>query len=257
MALRVREIMNPELFSVGPEEPAERALAGILALGITGVPVVDPQGKPVGLVSLRDLVGDGCGTTAGERMTRPPATVPAEARIGEAARRLARTRYHRLIVVDEGGRAVGMVSSLDLIRGLLGLPAPHPASFPHLDRETGLSWTDELPLEMNELPAAPEGPGVLVLIHGGAGVAERVVWAESAENVRSRLREMLTAARPDLLAAWLEHGGLLFRAASAPDPAERAEALSAVVRRGPPTPDPTFGSRPQARVALDRLYPGE
>lgn len=45
---------------------------------------------PVGLVSLRDLVGDRPGTTGG-RMTRPAATVAPEARIAEAASRLSRT----------------------------------------------------------------------------------------------------------------------------------------------------------------------
>jgi hypothetical protein len=247
MALMVSEIMNREVFSVGPEESVDATREAILALGITGVPVVDEEAIPLGLVSLRDLVAQKPGTTAGERMTRPPATVPAEARLGDAARRLARTRYHRLIVVGEKGRVVGVVSAVDIIRGLLGLPAPHPASFPHLDHETGLSWTDELPLALEEIEAAADGPGIVVLLHGGAGVPERLVWAEESENVRGRLREMLTAAQPELLGAWLEHGGLLFRAASAPDPAERAEALAVVLRRSAVAPRPDFVGKPVAR----------
>jgi CBS domain-containing protein len=242
MALTVSEIMNREVFSVGPAESVNATREAILALGITGVPVVDEEGKPLGLVSLRDLVGERAGATAGERMTRPPATVPAEARLGEAARRLAGTRYHRLIVVDEKGRVVGMVSAVDIIRGLLGLPAPHPASFPHLDRETGLSWTDDLPLELDEIEAAPDGPGVLVLLHGGAGVAERVLWAESPETVRHRLKEMLTTTQPGLLGAWLEHGGLRFRAASAPDAGERSDVLTGILRGAEVTPPPDLVS---------------
>lgn len=242
MAMTVSEVMNRELFSVRPEESVEATREAILALGITGVPVVDEGGNPLGLVSLRDLVAQKPGTTAGERMTRPPAMVPAEARIGEAARRLARTRYHRLIVVDERGRVVGVVSALDIICGLLGLPAPHPASFPHLDHETGLSWTDDLPLELDEIHTAPDGPGVLVLLHGGAGVAERVLWAESPESVRNRLKEMLTTAQPGLLGAWLEHGGLRFRAASAPDAAERADSLAAILRGAAAAPRPDLVS---------------
>jgi len=244
VALTVSEIMNREVFSVGPEESANATRAAILALGITGVPVVDDKGRPLGLVSLRDLVEEKPGTTAGERMTRPAAAVPADVRLGEAARRLARTRYHRLIVVDARGQVVGMVSAVDIIRGLMGLPAPHPASFPHLDRETGLSWTDDLPLDLDEIHAAPDGPGVLALLHGGAGVAERVLWAESAESVRHRLKEMLTAVQPGLLGAWLEHGGLRFRAASAPDAAERSDALAAILREVaiPPLPDLVVGS---------------
>lgn len=246
MAIRVREIMNRELFSVGPEETAESTLQAILALGITGAPVVDERRVPLGHVSLRDLTRDRAGTTAKERMSRPAATVPAEARISDAARRLAKTGYHRLIVVDEGGRAVGMVSSLDVIRGLLGLPAPHPAAFPHLDRETGLSWTDDLPLERSEIATAPEGPGVLVLLFGGAGIPDRVVWAESTEGLRGRLEEMLTVRQPELLSAWLEHGNIRFRLASAEDPTERAEALAIVLRRAAATPRPDFVCRPVA-----------
>jgi CBS domain-containing protein len=230
MALTVAEVMNREVFSVGPQEPVDEAREAILALGITGVPVVDEKGRPLGLVSLRDLVTQKAGTTAGERMTRPPETVPAQCRIGEAAHRLARTRYHRLIAVDEEGRVVGMISAMDIVRGLLGLPAPHPASFPHLDRETGLSWTDDLPLERDQIHAAPDGPGVFVLSHGGAGVPERVLWAESPESIRGRLEELLTTVQPGLLGAWLEHGHLRFRAAWAPDASQRADALTRILR---------------------------
>jgi CBS domain-containing protein len=236
MALRVAEIMNRELFSVAEEDTVDMALRGVLLLGITGAPVLDEDGKPLGLVSLRDLVADRPGATVGERMTRPAATVAAGARIGEAARALARTGYHRLVVVDEAGTAVGMVSSVDLIRGLMGLPAPHPQSFPHVDRETGLSWTDDRPLERGEIVAAPEGPGVLLIVHGSAGVPERVVWAEAPDDIRGRLAEMLTAAQPGVLGSWLEHGGLRFRAAAASDPAERSEALAAILRRTAPPP---------------------
>jgi hypothetical protein len=247
MALRVSEIMNGELFSVGKEDPVDTALRAILLLGITGVPVLDEDGKPLGLVSLRDLVADKPGTTVGERMTQPPATVPAEARIGAAARILARTRYHRLIVVGNDGRAVGMVSSLDIVRGLLGLPAPHPASFPHLDRETGLSWTDEMTLDADHIPTAPGGPGVLVLYHGGPGVPERAVCAEAPEDIRRRLTEMLTEAQAERLAPSLKYDGIRFRAASVPDATERAEALAAARRQmAAEPPGPSFACRPVA-----------
>jgi CBS domain-containing protein len=236
MAVRVSEIMNRELFSVVPAEPADAALGSILALGITGAPVVDEAGKPIGMVSWRDLVGERAGPTAGERMTRPPATVAAEASIATAARCLARTGYHRLIVVDASGRAVGMVSSLDVVRGLMGLPTPHPASFPHLDPETGLAWTDDSPLDMQELEAAPDGPGVLVILHSGAGAPEKVIWAESAQSVRRRLEELLTTTPPPPLGAWLARGGLRFRAASASSESERAGAVAAVLRRAAAMP---------------------
>lgn len=242
MATRVREIMNRELFSVRGEEPAEAVLKGILSLGITGAPVVDAGGRPLGMISLRDLVGPRPGATAAERMTSPAVTIPASARIEEAGRRLSETGYHRLVAVDETERAVGIVSGLDVVRGLLGIPAGHPAAFPHLDRETGLVWTDDLPLEARRVALAPQGPGLIVLIHGGAGVPERAVWAEACEEVRSRLGDMLARPQPDLLGAWLDHGSLRFRAAIHPDPGRRQAALGVVLHqlggRALPKPGP-------------------
>jgi CBS domain-containing protein len=64
MSSRVREIMNRELFRVRPGDVPSDVLNGILALGITGAPVVDDAGRPLGMVSLRDLVGR-TGTRAG------------------------------------------------------------------------------------------------------------------------------------------------------------------------------------------------
>lgn len=84
---------------------------------------------------------------------------------------------------------------------------------------------------MEEVQAAPEGPGVLALLHGGVAVPERVIWAESSESVRRRLIEMLTAAQPEPRASWLGHGGLRFRAAAARARSARTEALAAVRRR--------------------------
>jgi CBS domain-containing protein len=149
-------------------------------------------------------------------MTRPAAVVHEEAAIASAGRLLAETGYHRLVVVDHHGRAVGVVSALDVVRGLLGVPVVHPASFPHLDPRTGLVWTDDQPLVVDRLEAAPDGPGLIVLIHGGAGVPERVVWAESARNVYARLTDMLSTPQADhpALAFWLNRGPLRFRTAA-------------------------------------------
>jgi CBS domain-containing protein len=226
MATRVREIMNRELFSVRPDHLASDVLNGILALGITGAPVVDDEGRPVGVVSLHDLVSR-TGPRAADLMTSPAATVHADAPIAEAGRLLAETGYHRLVAVDWEGRAVGVVSSLDVIRGLMGLPATHPPAFPHLDPRTQLRWTDDQPLEGGHLDPGATGPGLIVLVHGGATVPERVVWAESCDDVFARLQQILVGPPVDepVLAWWLARGGLRFRVALASDPARREKVL--------------------------------
>jgi hypothetical protein len=234
MAIRVVEIMNREVFSLSPGEPADDALADLIALGISGAPVVDEEGRPLGVVSLRDLAGRRHGDTAGQIMTRPAAVVRQEEAIAQAGRVLAQTGYHRLVVVDGEGRAAGVVSALDVLRGLLGLPAVHPAAFPHLDPELGLVWTDEQPLVAGGLEGAPDGPGLIVLTHGAAGIPERVVWVESAQDVYTRLTDMVSGPQTEqpVLAYWLGRGPLRFRAAAVPQADLRRRALERVRRRG-------------------------
>ena len=231
MSVKVREIMNRELFKVGPNAATSDVLNSILALGITGAPVVDDQGRPLGMVSLRDLVA--ATGTPSDLMTRPAVTIEEDARVAEAGHRLAETGRHRLIVVDAEGRAIGVVSALDVLRGLLGLPITHPAAFPHFDAETRLTWTDDVPLDLGHLDIAPDGPGLLQLVHGGAGLPERVVWVESCENVYTRLTDMLVEPQRDtpILAWWLAQKPLWFRAAAAADPVARRQALDTLRAR--------------------------
>ena len=219
MAERVREIMNPELFHLRPGDSAEDALHGLLAMGITGAPVLDADGRPVGMLSLRELAQRRVGQRAEDVMGRPAATVPDDAAVPEAARRLAETGHHRLAVVDADGKAVGNVSALDALRALLGIPAVHPAAFPHLHAATRLAWTDTRPLVLQELDVAPDGPGLFVISHAGAGRPEHVVWAEASHNVYARLTDILSSPQTDrpILAWWLERGRLRFRAATVDD----------------------------------------
>jgi hypothetical protein len=233
MAIRVAEIMNPEVFSLRATESADDALADLIALEISGAPVVDEDSRPLGVVSLRDLAGRRRGDTSGELMTRPAAVVRSDEAIVSAGRLLAQTGYHRLVVIDGEGRVAGMVSALDVVRGLLGLPAVHPVSFPHLDAELGLVWTDDQPLVADGLEGAPDGPGLIVLTHGAAGVPERVVWVEAAHDIYARLTDMVSTPQGDqpLLAYWLARGPLRFRAAAVAQEHLRRRALDQVRRR--------------------------
>ena len=226
MARTVAEIRSRELFSVRPDDAVEEALDGILALAVSGAPVLDPEGRPIGTVSLRNLVGRRPGDRVADRMTTPAVTAPESASVAEAGRLLAETGRHRLTAVDEQGRAVGVVSTLDVLRGLLGLPCVHPRPFRTVELAAGLVWTDELPLEAPMLRGAADAPGVLVLTQAASGMARRIVWAEACDNVRTRLQDMLDAPQTEepLLGFWLKRPGLRFRAAAAPDALLRREA---------------------------------
>jgi hypothetical protein len=182
----------------------------------------------VGVVSLHDLVGEVAGTTVGERMTSPALVVDRDETVDAAARKLVEHDVHRLVVTDAEQRAVGVVSSLDLIRALIGLPAHHPDAFPHQDA-AGLSWTDPTELDLDHADAAPDGPGLFVLVYDHPGRPSVPVWAESAPNVRTRIHQLLSLPQDEQpwLARILERDApdLRFRAASVADPEARARAL--------------------------------
>jgi len=124
----VADIMNPKLLYIRDGDRVALARRQIIDFGVTAVPVLDETHRPVGVVSLRDLAGD-----EGEHFepSGTVATVKASTSVEEGAKQLAESEYHHLVVVDDKGVAVGMVSSLDFLRALVGLPPRHPAKFDH------------------------------------------------------------------------------------------------------------------------------
>lgn len=248
MALLVEEIMNRELFSARPTDRVAELITYFTAFGIGASPVQDPYGRLQGIISLRDLIRADANDTVAEHMSRSPVTIEPKSTIDEAARLIANTGYHRLPVVDAEQRLVGIVSSLDLVRALVGEPARHPGAFAHFSEDTGLLWSDDVPLDLDRIEAAPESTGVLALVHGGAGKRERIVWAERAENLRRRLLDMLTRPAPENspLAHWLAQSPVRFRWAELTDRATGIRVVDILQRRAGYHHDqpPPRGSRP-------------
>lgn len=165
-------------------------------------------------------------------MTSPAFVVRADDEIEAAARALAQRQVHRAVVVDGEGRCVGMVSAIDLLCGVLGLPPRHPEAFPHYDQQTGLCWTDDLPFDEASVERLPEGPALLALVQGGANQPEQLGWVEAADEVRDRVRELLSNGdvehdRLNELLARRE--SLRMRAAKVDDWTSRAHMLQALV----------------------------
>jgi CBS-domain-containing membrane protein len=123
MSTTVRDCMNPKVVYLQEGDRPDLALKPILDFGITAVPVVDDDHKPVGIVAIRDLVGP---KRCDKWASRPATMIGIDAPVAVAARALADNDTHELVVVDGAGRAVGMLSALDVVRALLGLAAKHP-----------------------------------------------------------------------------------------------------------------------------------
>ncbi len=54
--LRARDVMTPEVVTVEPQTPVREAVIRLLKAGVKRLPVVDPDGRIVGIVSRRDLL---------------------------------------------------------------------------------------------------------------------------------------------------------------------------------------------------------
>jgi CBS domain-containing protein len=226
MARSIAEIMNRELLAVVPQTPVQTIRELLRTFAVSSVPVLDDERRPAGMVTARALLDvDG---TACERMSRPAICIEGSASFEAAARRLVLDDAHHLVVVDSAGVAIGIVSIRDLLRAMLGLPAHHPATFPHWDATTQSSWTDEWPLDAEHFLQAPDGPGVLVLVRGQVGETDAIVWAEECGNVRRRVFAMTAPAfsSEPALARLLESHDLRFRACAMPDDRARKRITS-------------------------------
>jgi len=150
MAELVREIMEADPVRVSPEAPVEEVVRTLREHELPGVPVVDGDGRCVGIVTEADLVlpddeGDlhiphyvnlfggtifleplsrfedrlrkAFASTAADMMTEHPYSVGPETTIREAAHAIHETGHNRLPVVEDG-RLVGVVTRLDVLGAL-------------------------------------------------------------------------------------------------------------------------------------------
>jgi len=249
MAQRVEEIMNPELLLAGTRESATEVLARLAAFDVSGAPVIDDSGVVVGVVSWKDLVVTDA--EVGTVMSQPVRTVSPQTSIEDAARVLAAEGHHRLVVAESDGRPVGIVSTQDVVRALVGAPVVHPQAFSHLDPVTGMVWSDECPLDASGILQAPEAPGILSVWYGPPGEVNRVIWVQAADDLRAQLMRLIDHPRaPQHLNALARLAPLRFRVAVSHDIQRRAQALRTLLyrarddrRQHQSIPNPTIDSR--------------
>jgi CBS domain-containing protein len=150
MAELVREIMDAEPVTVSPDTGVEDVVKTLREHELPGLPVVDADGRCVGIVTEADLVlpddeGDlhlphyinlfggtvfleplgrferqlrkAFAANASDMMTADPDTVAPDTPIREAAKRIHDSGHNRLPVVEDG-RLVGVVTRLDVLGAL-------------------------------------------------------------------------------------------------------------------------------------------
>ncbi len=124
MKKRLTEIFHPGIIAVPPTATAQEAISIMRDQHVSCV-VVEDGDRPVGIFTERDLVRCVAEFSAGFRerpiaevMTRGLHGSRADAYLYEAFHLLAERGIRHLAVLDESGKAVGMVTQSDLIRNL-------------------------------------------------------------------------------------------------------------------------------------------
>lgn len=133
MNLLVADLMTIDPVVVAVNASIEDAAHLLHANSISGLPVVDPLGALVGVISQTDLVGVSdspigrlirarpSGLRVGELMSSPAMTVPMTGSLRDAARKMVDSRVHRLVATDDAGRPVGVLSAIDLVTLFFGI----------------------------------------------------------------------------------------------------------------------------------------
>jgi CBS domain-containing protein len=145
----VREFMTSEVLALAPDTSLESAARLLLSKRVTGAPVVASDGAVVGVVSMTDLVDPDRGGESGERgfshyyeisggyaqewgdpstpttgvvsdvMTTSVLSIEEDAEITDAGRRMLAVGVHRLLVTDAQRQLAGILSMVDVVRGLV------------------------------------------------------------------------------------------------------------------------------------------
>jgi CBS domain-containing protein len=146
--LQARDIMTQAVLTVSPETLVSDLAKTLVGKNIGGVPVVDADGRLVGIVTQSDLVARAqelelppalnildfhlylevpshlfrklekmLGATVGDIMSPKPVTVSPDTPVPRLAALMDRQKVHTLPVL-EGEKIVGIIGKIDLVRAL-------------------------------------------------------------------------------------------------------------------------------------------
>jgi CBS-domain-containing membrane protein len=125
--LRVADVMTEEVAFLETSQTLDEAWQILHAQSISGAPVLNHDGRLVGIASKADLAdprhraGDVAGTvrTVRDVMTRVVYAVRTRDSVLSAVKLMIAEDIHRAIVVSDGGSVAGIVTPMDVLRALV------------------------------------------------------------------------------------------------------------------------------------------
>lgn len=133
MNVKVDEVMTGRVVTTEPHRSIEHVRRMMGRSKVGAIPMVDAEGRPVGIVSSTDLLADhNDKAPVSTIMTGKVYTVPQYDDVSTAARVMRNHRIHRLVVTHEQ-KVVGVLSAFDLLklvegRRFVAKAAPTPSS---------------------------------------------------------------------------------------------------------------------------------
>jgi CBS domain-containing protein len=129
-AMRAKDVMSEGVLSVGADASVLEAARLLVNCRVSAMPVVNASGIMTGIVSEADLMGDAEDYVAANNgkptrkvadvMTRDVVTASEDTSIMEIAR-LMKGRNIKRVPILRNGAVVGIVSRVDILRGLISL----------------------------------------------------------------------------------------------------------------------------------------
>ena len=124
----IKEFMAKELITFQLDTPIEAAMESFLTNKISGAPVLDKQGKLVGVLSEKDCMRtlfeatyyNNLGGFVNEYMSTDLKTINIHDTLSNVADQFIRSRFRRFPVV-EGEKLVGQISRRDVLRAIVKL----------------------------------------------------------------------------------------------------------------------------------------
>ena len=121
----VRDVLGAkgsELFTIDPEATVQEAIAKMVQKNIGSLPVVDHDGRLIGLFAERDVLrtfhnrGDNCGRLPlSQAMIRNPLTCRSDDDVNDIMGQMTEKRAPKIPVVD-GDKLVGIISVGDIVK---------------------------------------------------------------------------------------------------------------------------------------------
>jgi hypothetical protein len=182
------EVMNRNFFHASPTDTIGVLVREMGERGLGSVIVLDRKGRPLGVATSAEVESCYDVEELTERLHHPAVCMDEHTTLDIAARALALHPSYCLVLVDACGAAVGALSPIELLRGILRIDGHHGFA-PSEDLET--SWEKAELLELDAAHRAPRAPGIILLSPGLDSSAKRVVWAEPTDDMCERLDQML------------------------------------------------------------------